>query len=141
MDFSILSQINLLAVAASSLVLFFTGWFWFSGLFGSTWVAELAKHNVTIKEPATSTLICKMLLSLITNIIISLAMGYLVIKTGSMSAESGLCLGLVAAIGFAATTLGSVFSWENRSLKLFLIDFGYSAVSIILAGVILSVWR
>lgn len=141
MDYSILSQINYTAVAVSSLVLFFVGWFWFSGLFGSAWVHELSKHNVVIKQPSSSTIMTKMFLSLVTNIIISLAMAYLVIKTGSTTAASGICLGLVTALGFAATTLGSVFIWENRSLKLYLIDIGYSALDIIIAGVILSVWR
>jgi hypothetical protein len=141
MDITVFSQINYAAVATTSIILFFFGWLWFSALFGTTWVAELAKHNVFIQEPSTETMLTKMFFSLVTNIVISLAMAYLVIKTGSVTLQDGLCLGLVVALGFIATALGSVFLWENRSVKLYLIDLGYAALNSIIAGIILSLWR
>jgi hypothetical protein len=39
-----------------------------------------------------------------------------------------LLLALTVGLGLIATSLGTVFPYENRPLKLFLIDAGYQAV-------------
>ena len=141
MDFSFLSQVNYLAVAATSFIFFFLGSLWFSALFGSIWVKELKNHNVIIKEPTKSALMTKMFLTFGNNVLASLAMAILVNLTGSTTVISGIILGIIVTVGFATTTLASVFIWENRSLKLFLIDIGYPALGIITAAVLLSVWH
>ena len=140
MNLTILFSINYLAIAVSSVVFFILGSVWFSGLFRSAWTKELQHHNVIIKEPTTADLITKMLLTFAANILASVAMAFLVIMTGSASFQSGLLLGIIAALGFALTTLGSVFIWESRSLKLFLIDVGYPMLGIITSAIILSLW-
>ncbi len=141
MELNFLSSINYLAVTVSSLIFFVIGSLWFSALFSSTWVHELKRHNVTIHQPSQTTLLIKMLLTFGANFLASFAMACLVILTGSHTASSGLTLGLISAFGFAATAIGSVFVWENRSVKLFLIDSGYPVLGIIAAAVLLSVWR
>ncbi len=141
MDFTFLSQINYLAVAVSSVIFFVLGSLWFSALFGSIWAEELERHNVVIKQPTKNSLFMKMLLTFATNCIASFAMACLVAMTGSTTVISGIILGIIATVGFAATTLASVFNWESRSLKLFLIDIGYPALGIITAAIILSVWH
>lgn len=141
MDFSFLSQINYAVVAVASLVFFVTGSVWFSALFGQTWVKELADHNVEIKQPSQAVLMTCMGLTLLQNSLASFAIACLAILTGSTTAVSGLLLGLLLAVGFCATAIGGVFTWERRSLKLFLIDAGYPMMGVIFASIILSVWR
>lgn len=142
MDLSILSQFNYTAVVASSCIFFIIGSLWFSPLlFSSIWIKELKDHNVKLTEPSTNVLVSKMLLTFSANFVASLAMAYLVNLTNSTSAISGLCLGITAVFGFVLTSIGSVFIWENRSLKLFFIDAGYPALGIIISAIILSVWR
>jgi uncharacterized protein YneF (UPF0154 family) len=141
MDFSILSQINYLAVAVSTLAFFFIGSLWFGAFFGKMWIAELARHNTIIKEPSKSEIFAKMGLNLLKNAVISLAMACLVILVGSTTAASGLVLGLFVACGFAASAMADIFIWESRSFKLFIIDSGYQIVGITLAAIILSVWQ
>ena len=136
-----LLPINYVAVVVASVVSFIIGLVWFSGLFGSIWAEELKNHNVEIKEPSQSELAIKMLLTFAANLITSIALAYIVSLTGSTSVLSGVTLGVLAAIGLAGTTLSSVFVWESRSIKLFLIDFGYPALSIIASAIILSVWH
>lgn len=140
MDFSFLAHINYLTVLASSVVFFFLGSLWFSTLFGTMWVQELKRHNVTIKEPSKQELSIKMLITFGMNVLASCAMACLVILTGSSTVETGFTLGLLVAIGFAATTLATTFTWENRSLKLFLLDVGYPVLGIVVSAIILSVW-
>jgi hypothetical protein len=141
MDMSLIASVNHLAVIVSAIVYFLMGSLWFSTLFGSLWVQELKNHNVVIKQPSTGDLTAKMLQTFLANIVTAYAMAFLVIMTGSTTLLSGLFLGILTAVGFAATTLGGVFTWESRSLKLFLIDIGYPALGIIASAILLSVWQ
>lgn len=140
--FDIISQLNIWAVLVSSIVYFFIGSLWFSPvLFSDIWIEELEKHNVKIKQPTSAQLTQKMLITLAANILSVLATGYLVIATNSGSLASIIFLGMVISIGFVMSSVGTVFNWENRSLKLFLIDIGYPIVGIISSAIILSLWR
>jgi len=140
MDFSILSQVNYLAVGICSLIFFFLGSMWFGVLFGNTWVKELGRHNVFIQQPSIVGLFTKMMLNLLKNFVISLAMACLVVLTSSISVFSGLLLGVLVACGIAAPAMADVFIWENRSVKLFLIDSGYQIIGIVLSAIMLSIW-
>jgi len=141
MDLSFMPPINYMAVVAASVMFFVVGSIWFSFLFSGQWTRELKRHNVSIKQPANNEMYIKMLLTFAANYLACLCMAYLVEMTGSSTTQSGLILGSIAALGFAFTAIGSVFIWENRSLKLFLIDVGYPVVGIIAAAVMLSVWH
>lgn len=140
MDFSFLSHINYLAVLVSSLIFFFFGSLWFSALFCSLWKQELERHNVVIDQ-SKKALYTKMALTMIANMLASFALACLVVMTHSTTLGSGLILGVLVALGFAATALSNVFVWEDRSLRLFLIDAGYPVFGIIMAAIVLSVWR
>lgn len=129
------------AIIASIVVFFFLGALWFSVLFKDSWVAELKKHNVTIKEPSAQKMMSLMGLTLLNNTVIVCAMGYLVYLTNSHTVRAGLHLGCITAVGFIATAIAGVFLWENRSVKLFLIDSGYQMLGVVASAVILSVWR
>ena len=141
MELSFLDHINHPAVIAAAFIFFAIGSLWFSALFGTMWREELKKEHTTIKEPTKQAIMAKMVQTLVANFIASYAMACLVIMTGSVTIESGLFLGTLAAIGFGATAIASVFIWESRSLKLFLIDVGYPVVGIIITAVLLSVWQ
>lgn len=141
MDFSFLSHINYLAVLASAIAMFFLGAIWFSALFSKAWVDELTLHNVTIGEPTQEKILTNMAISFLKCVIIAFAAACLVSLTHSTTFGSGLLLGLIVAIGFSATAIADVFLWENRSIKLFLIDAGYQMLGVILVSIILSVWR
>lgn len=136
-----LSDINIIAVLLSSFIFFFIGSLWFSVIFGNMWRHELERHHVTIKKPSQQVLFTKMLLTFGANVLASIAMASLVNLTGSTDASTGLCLGIITAFGFAATSVGSVFIWENRSVKLFLLDVGYPVVGIIATALFLSTWH
>lgn len=140
MDLNILTHINYFSVLISAIIYFLIGSLWFSTLFGHIWSKELEKHNTIIKKPTTSQLLEKMAITFGSNILTSLAMAYLTKATGSNTIVSGLILGVITSIGFAATTMATTFSWESRSLKLFLIDIGYPVLGIISSSIILSLW-
>lgn len=132
-------EVNMMSVLGASAAYFFIGWLWYSVVFNKHWMDELGRHG--IKKPAHDSMTKSLVLTFITNFVTALAMAHLVVMTNSTTSESGIQLGLLVGLGFAATSLASLFVWQHRSLKLFFIDAGYAVVGIIASGVILSLWR
>ena len=65
--------------------------------------------------------------------------------TGFLGAKATLSFGLFAGaatgIGWVAMSLGVTYLFEQRSLKLWLIDSGYQVVAYTLMGAILGAWH
>lgn len=141
MHFNFLLHINYIAVIAAAIIFFIIGALWFSVLFGVTWSQELTRHNIVIKEPTSHEIMIKMGLNFVKNLILACALAVLVSITGSKTALSGVLLGALVGCCIAASAMADIFIWESRSLKLFLIDASYQVIGIVVATVLLSVWR
>jgi len=141
MDLSFLSHINYMAVLIASVIYFFIGFVWFSVLFGSMWTEELEKHNTFIKEPTAQEMGVKMFIAFFTNVLTSFGIACLIDLVGSATVLSGLILGSIIAICFAATTVANIDNWQSRSVKLFLLDTCYPMISIVVITIFLSIWR
>lgn len=141
MDLSFLCNISYVGVLIASVMYFFIGFLWFSVFFGSMWSEELEKHGTIIKEPTASEMANKMFVALLTNVITSFGVACLVDLVGSVTIFSGLVLGSIIAICFAATTVANIDNWQSRSVKLFLLDTLYPMLSIVVITIFLSIWR
>ena len=53
----------------------------------------------------------------------------------------GLTAGALAGIGWVAASFGITYLFERKSMKLFLVNAGYQAVTYIVMGGILGVWK
>jgi hypothetical protein len=60
---------------------------------------------------------------------------------GEATLTWGLIAGALAGIGWVAAALGILYLFEDKSLKLFLINAGYMAVIFILMGGIIALWQ
>ena len=70
-----------------------------------------------------------------------LGLAILVQASGANGLPEGLLLGLIVGIGFVATTQAAQYSFEGRPLKLYLINTGYPALMLAIAGGILGLWQ
>lgn len=138
MNFSFLSDINYLAVAVASLVFFFLGYAWYSLLFKHPWMKEIERHKIALGQMSDMPL--KMGLTLLANFLACLSLACLVVLTQSRDAHAGITLGIIVSC-IALAVIASIFIWQNKSLRLYLIDAGYPVCGIILASLILSIWR
>lgn len=136
-----LSSTNYWAVIVSGLMYWILGAIWFSALFGNIWGAELEKHGVKIKEPSKQELLAKFVQTFVLNLIVAFGVAFIVFVAHSSTILSGFKLGLFTGICFSASTIGVAYTWEGRSLKLFIVDCGYPVLGITLSAVILSLWR
>ena len=141
MESAFLAQVNWLAVIVAALAYFILGSLWFAALFGKMWSREVEKIGIRINEPTKGQIMQKMIQTFVGNVMVAIAVAYVVFVAGSVTWQNGLKLGLICGIGFAVAVMLIAFTWESRSFKLVAIDAGYPLVGIIIAAIILSVWR
>ena len=79
--------------------------------------------------------------SLISNLVASAAIAYLLHRTGTRDLQHALKLGAGLAAGFSITTLTVVHVWEGKSTKVWMIDASYHLIGCLIAAAILVSWR
>lgn len=137
----IFGDINYLAVFAAGIAYWLVGMLWFSLIFGKIWSYEVQKHGIKIKKPSTQDMIIKSILTFIFNLLVSFALSIFIMAFGISSWQPALVLGLILGIFFTGTGMAISYVWESRSLKLSLIDIGYPILGIIIASIILALWK
>jgi hypothetical protein len=133
----VLSQINYLAILVASLSAFVIGFFWYSPAFlGTIWMKEAGLTQEKVKQANMAKVFS--LSFLLTLVICFNLAAFLGTDAGFLR---GMLYGGLAGIGWVAASLGILFLFEGRSLKLFLIDGGYQAITYMTAGAIIGVWQ
>jgi hypothetical protein len=138
-----LGAINWLAVIIATLVYFLLGAVWFAQQtpIGRAWASAAAYESPT-SGVASSNLFY--LTPLITAFVASVATALIVEATGADTFGDGLVLGLVIGIGYAATIVLNLAAFEfskPRQWTWGLLDASYHLVGLVVAAVILAVWR
>ncbi|MFT3726958.1 MAG: DUF1761 domain-containing protein [Terricaulis sp.] len=128
--------VNWLAVVAAALSSFVLGGVWYSALFSKPWMkaAGLTEEQVRAGNP----LIIfggSFVLALITSATFAIFLG------PNVDAMTGSLYGLCAGACWVATSFGSTYLFERKTLSLLLINGGYRAVQFTLIGLILGAWH
>ncbi len=120
---------NLLAIVIAAVSSFMVGGLWYSkALFGAAWSADNG-GKMGEGHPAKVFGI-SFAFSLVAAIAFSIWVGT------SPSLEAALKVGVLAGVGFVATSFGINYQFAQRSVKLWLIDGGYHAVQFTLFGLV-----
>ena len=130
-------HINYLAVIASAASAFVIGGAWYSPvLFGKVWLKETGLTDEMLrKRNMAVTFGLSFVLSLI------IAINLAAFLSGPPNLAWGCTAGALAGIGWVAMAYGVTYLFEARSFKLFLVNAGYHAVTFVLMGGILRVWK
>ncbi len=130
-------NINYMAVAAAALGSFLIGGVWYSPvLFGKVWMRETGITDDAMGRRNMGLVFGS---SLLLSLIIALNLGAFL--AGPPNLAWGMTAGALAGIGWVATAMGITYLFEKRSMKLFLVNAGYHAVTFVLMGAILGVWK
>ena len=78
-------------------------------------------------------------LSILLNLIIALNLSAFLGTKADL--QFGFFAGLAAGIGWVSASLGIIYLFSQKSLKLFLIDAGYQTVIYAIMGAILGAWK
>ncbi len=135
-----LSNINFLAVIVGAIASFAFGSLWYSPLlFIKAWQEGVGISDEDFKN---SNMVKTFGGSLVMMIIMSLGMAILLRghEAGDINWQVGLMHGLYVGLMFVATGAAINILYQNRSLKLWLIDAGYQVIILMIMGAIIGAW-
>ena len=128
---------NYLAIAAAALVGFALGGLWYSPiLFAKAWMREC---GITEEQASQAPLARTFGLSLLAALVMAFNLAAFLGAKATLS--FGLFAGAATGIGWVAMSLGVIYLFEQRSLKLWLINSGYQVVAYTVMGGILGAWH
>ena len=132
-----ISSINYVAVIVAAISSFAVGGIWCSPiLFAKAWMREAG-----ISEEATKNANMVKIFGLSFILALIIAFNLAAFLAGPPDLVWGMTAGALAGIGWVAAGIGITYLFEQKSLKLFLINAGYHTVSFIIMGGIIGVWK
>ena len=129
--------INIWAVLVAGLSSLILGALWYSpALFGAAWMRESGVTEDKAKGAnMAKTMTLALLLAIIGAAVFAMFLG------PTATAVFGVSVGFAAGLCWVAGSFGINYLFEQRSLKLFLINGGYHTLQYTLIGLILGAWR
>ena len=135
-------ELNYLAIVVGVVINMVLGALWYSPvLVGKPWMAAAGITAEDIEEAGKGEQYKGYAVAVVVSIILVFVLALLTRNLGIDEPLDGLVLGLVAGIGLVAASQAPNYSFEGRSLRLFLINLGYSVVGFAIIGVLLAVWQ
>ena len=128
-----ITQISWAGVALAAISAFVLGGVWYGPLFGKIWMrhAELTDEDLK-RRNMPMVFGVSFLLMLLAAINLEMFIG------PEGTASFGLFAGFMAALGWVAAYLGVIYLFEKKTLRGFLINAGYTIVSLSVMGIILG---
>jgi hypothetical protein len=130
-------NLNWLAILVSALSAFVLGSLWYSPLmFVKIWMKESGVTHESAKQANMAKLFgLAFILSFIASFFLAMFIG------ADAGGSFGALAGFMAGFGWVLTYLGIIYLFEQRSLSHFLINAGYSVISMTLMGFIIGIWQ
>ncbi|HEX5797214.1 MAG TPA: DUF1761 domain-containing protein [Candidatus Saccharimonadales bacterium] len=131
-----LEQVNWVAIAVATLTFYFIGGLWYSQAgFGKQWMKAV---GLTKKDAAKAKMEIVMPLSGLLGLASAVGLSVLMCALELSTWQQGVGLGVLVALGFVVASQGVHRLFEGKSLKLFLIDAGFSLLFFGAAGGIIG---
>lgn len=130
-----MQQLNVWAVIAAAFAGFGTGGLWYGPLFGNAWMATagMTAEKMRARSPARV-----YGLTLLLNLVAATSLAMFI---GGGDLAFGLFAGLMTGATFVSTALAVTYLFEDRPLRLWLINAGYQTLNFTVMGVILGAWH
>jgi hypothetical protein len=133
-------EINYVAVIAAVIINMAAGALWYSPvLWAKPWMALTGHTDMSMGGGSAA--IRGYAISILASLIIALALAIVVQLAGAKTIGEGLLLGLLVGIGFVLTTHAANYAFEQKPLRLYLINAGYPVVSFLIQGALLGAWQ
>jgi hypothetical protein len=130
-------QFNFAAVFVAALLCFAIGGLWYSPLlFAKAWMKEVGLSEPQARDAPMGRIFG---LAALASLVMAFNLAAFIGPKASLG--FGLFAGAAAGIGWVAMSLGVIYLFEQRSLKLWLINSGYQVLAYTLMGGLLGVWK
>lgn len=128
---------NIAAVFVAALMGFALGGLWYSPLlFAKAWMQEAGMSEQQVREAPMGRVFG---LTGIATLVMAFNLAAFIGPKASLG--FGLFAGAAAGLGWVAMSLGVIYLFEQRSLKLWLINSGYQVLAYTLMGGLIGVWQ
>ena len=136
-----LGSLNYLAIIVGIIFNQVFGAAWYSA-WSKPWMAEVGLTQEDMEAmKGTARQWCPYVIAVVSAFVFTFVLALLIQGMGAENVVDGLILGLLASVGFILTSYATTYSFEGRSLKLFLINSGYPVISYALIGILLAAWQ
>ena len=131
------ANVNWLAVIAATLSSFVLGALWYSpALFGKAWMKE---NNFTMEDLKGGNMAAMYGLTFVLSFIIAVNLAFFF--GGEVNLTMGMFYGGLAGFGWASMAIGTIYIFERKTFRLWLIHAGYITLQFIIMGAILGAWH
>jgi len=130
-------DLNYFAILVGTLAFFAVGGLWYSPLlFAKVWQRTVGLSDSQLRGRNQAAVFGgTFVVALVTNFVLALFLGR------DAGLADGALAGLLAGIGLSAAPIVTTFLFENRPVRLMLIDGGYHVCAMTLAGAIIGAWQ
>lgn len=130
-------SINWLSVFVAAISSFVVGAFWYSpAMAGKAWIKE---NNLTMEDMKGGNPVVMYGLTFVLSFIIAMNLAFFF--GGKVDLVWGMAYGGLAGLGWASMALGTIYIFERKSFRLWLIHAGYITIQFVVMGAILGAWR
>lgn len=131
-------SINIVAVVVAAVANMAIGFLWYSmSAFGKPWMKMLGLTKDDL-EKAKKEMGPKYGVMVLASLVMACVLAVIVGLAGSQTAIGGAKVGALVWLGFVATIGLNSFIFENKPLKLYLINVGYYLVALVVMGAIIA---
>jgi Protein of unknown function (DUF1761) len=129
--------VSWVAVIVATVAYAVIGFAWFAPqVFGQRWAASVGRTLPGPGQIPWTTLVSSFVVGLVAAYVLALLAG----AAGAKTLADGALLGLLAWLGFVATSSGAAVFFEGRSTTWWAISSGYWLVSLVVMGAIIGYW-
>jgi membrane-associated HD superfamily phosphohydrolase len=133
----VLSELNYVAIFVAAAVTFLLGGLWYSPiLFAKAWMREAGLSEAQTRQANMARTFG---LSGLAALVMAFNLAAFIGPQATLA--FGAFAGFAAGFGWVAMSLGVIYLFEQRSLKLWLINSGYQVLAFTLMGTILGAWK
>lgn len=133
----IATEFNWLAIIVATVTAFALGGTWYAkGLFGKAWMQDV---GLTEEDANNANMPKTFGTAFVLQLIAAMTLATLLGPDSTWL--SGVHTGLIVGIGFTATAYGVTYLFEQRSLRLFMINAGYNVLLLAIMGAIIGGWH
>jgi hypothetical protein len=100
------------------------------------WMAAIGKTAEQLGSPTQGVIV-----SAISTLVMAIALALLLTLPDTVNLTTGLLMGALAGIGFAATTSTTSAAFEGTNMTVLLLGIAYNVVGLMIMGAILGAWR
>lgn len=130
-------QFNYPAILVAALVSFVVGGAWYSPLlFAKAWMGEAGLDDAALRRAKLGKVFA---LAFVCSLVMAFNLSAFLGAKPTLA--FGTMAGLAAGLGWVAMSLGVIYLFEQRSLKLWLINAGCQVVTYTLMGAVIGVWK